>query len=267
MVGEDLQVGQLVENPREDEARHGGGGLVRPAEGPPDLVARFRLALVVGDVVRAARGVQEDGLAVPRRRLEHGKELRLVKGLAVDVGVDLQPVGAVPESALRLLRGIGRVHRQGGEIADEIVGVAVDELRQAVIAEPGELFRNGRLAERLQRRHAEGDHLDVVLVPEEVDDATPLVEVVDGRHAAHAHADVPRRAVRREHAIPDRLREEVVEGVDVTHGQVSSLVAACRRRLGAGRRINVRSPRRRAGWARQELRCRARRYACPAAAG
>src|SRR5262245_18482933 len=72
MVHDNLQVGIFVERLGEHQARHGGGGLVRPTERPPDLVQRLLLVDVVG-MVGAARRVHPDRLAEP----VHGGEERL----------------------------------------------------------------------------------------------------------------------------------------------------------------------------------------------
>ena len=55
VVGDDLQVRMAVEQTRKQQARHGHGGLVRPAEGPPQVVLGALFADVVGEVGRPRR--------------------------------------------------------------------------------------------------------------------------------------------------------------------------------------------------------------------
>ena len=71
VMGDDLQVGKLLQPAGEDEARHRNRGLIRPAERPPDVVLRTLLVWIVGPLV-AARRVQPDRLA----ELAHGARSR-----------------------------------------------------------------------------------------------------------------------------------------------------------------------------------------------
>src|SRR5262252_10829322 len=58
MMHDQLEAGIVVERLGEDEASHGGRGLIRPAERPPDLVKRFLLVEIVGEVGAASWMVQ-----------------------------------------------------------------------------------------------------------------------------------------------------------------------------------------------------------------
>ena len=209
----------IVHDAAEHEAGHRDRGLVGPAEGPPDLVLRLLLCLVVGQIERAARGVQEHHLVMLLGDLEHRAEFRLVERLAVDVGMQLHAAGAVLERTLEFLGRVRRIHRQRGEPAAEVVLFLDAELGHAVVAELGEFLDLLGRAERFQRRHAQRDDLRVViLVAEHVADLLATVEIVDGGNAAHARADVGRGAGGRQHLVPQTLREIVVETVDITHG-------------------------------------------------
>src|SRR5436190_16466478 len=88
MMYDDLKVWVVIERLGEHEARHGGGGLVGPAEGPPDLVKRLLLVAIIRHL-GAARRMHPDRLT----ELVHLLPERLVFGpverLAADIGVDL----------------------------------------------------------------------------------------------------------------------------------------------------------------------------------
>ena len=91
--------------------------------------------------------MEQDRLVECARHLEHPVEARVRKRDAVDVGVELQAVGAVLEGALGFLRRrVRRVHGQRRQIPGEAVGIARAQLGQPVIAEPrifGRLFGPG----------------------------------------------------------------------------------------------------------------------------
>ena len=81
--------------------------------------------------------MQQDWLAGFLDDLIDREELLLVDGGAVDVGVQLDRVGAVRQHALSLLgRRLGRIHGQRGGIADEAIGMFGDQLGKAVVADP-----------------------------------------------------------------------------------------------------------------------------------
>ncbi len=217
VVCQDLELRHPVQHPRQHDPRHRRAGLVRPAEGPPNLVAGFVFGRVVGHLL-AARGVQEDRPVEALGGLEDRLELRVVQRRAVDVGVELHADGAAVgrEQPLELGHGgVGRVHRQGGQKAGEAVAVARDQVGQAVVGQPREVGHRLGAAHRLQRRHPQRDHLPVVVEP--VHDAEPLVEVIDAGNALHAGVDVAAGAVEVLHPVPEAGGEEVVERVKVLH--------------------------------------------------
>src|SRR6185312_3532511 len=101
VVRDDLQVRVLVHDAREDEPRHRRGGLVGPAEGPPDLVLR----LLLGEIVReigGTRWMHPDRFAGLVHGLEERLESRIVERLAGDVGVNLHAKRAILERAFGL---------------------------------------------------------------------------------------------------------------------------------------------------------------------
>ena len=163
-MDQDFQVRQPRGHAGEDQARHGGAGLVGPAENGPDLVFRFGLGRKVRNV-GGARRMQQHRLARLGGDLEDRKEARLVEAGAVDVGMKLQPVGvAVNEDALGLLhRRVRRIHRQRADIAGEAVGILRAQLGQAVIGDAGELGRLVRTRHRVDRRQPEREDLRVVV--------------------------------------------------------------------------------------------------------
>ncbi len=165
MVGDHLQAGVLVKDPGKDQPGHGGAGLVGPAEGPPDLV----VGLVFGEVVRvvgAAGRVQPDGQVRLGHQVVQGQDIRVVNGTAVDVGEDLHPPGAkLLDGPVGLGQGgVHVVHGQGGDEAAEPVRVLLAVFRHAVIAGTGQIRRDIRSGQHLQRRLGQGD--DLLVVPE-----------------------------------------------------------------------------------------------------
>ena len=163
-MDQDLQVRQPRHHARKDQPRHGGAGLVGPAEDGPDLVFRFALGREVGDV-RGARRMQQHRLARFRRHLEDRKEARLVEAGAVDVGMELQTVGvAAQQDALRLLHGgVGCAHRQRAHIAGEAIRIFGAQLGEAVIGDAGEFGGLVRARHRFERRQPEREYLRVVV--------------------------------------------------------------------------------------------------------
>ena len=87
--------------------------------------------------------------------LEDRAEFLVIQRLAVDVGMQLQPIGADGDGALPLLGGVGGVHGQGGEPAAEIVGVPGAELGLAVVGEAGEFLDDLGGAKGFQWGHAQ----------------------------------------------------------------------------------------------------------------
>ena len=78
VVGHDPQARVRLEHAGVDQAAHGGGRLVRPADRPPDAVLRRRLGRVVGPR-RAARRVQPDRDVELLRAREQRREAGVVE--------------------------------------------------------------------------------------------------------------------------------------------------------------------------------------------
>ena len=143
-------------------------------------------------------------------------ELRLVERHAVDVGGDLDGVGAVLEHALGLLgRRLRRVHRQQRRPAGELLGMFRRDLGEAVIADLRHLGRLVRAPHPLHRRQAVRQHLLVIL--EHVDDAQPQIDIRQGRNAAHPLADILGGGGRFQQRLVIALRKEMREGIDAAH--------------------------------------------------
>jgi hypothetical protein len=135
--------------------------------------------------------MQEDRPPRFRRDLEDGEEALLVERRAVDVGMDLHAARAGRKRALELARRVARIHRQRCEPAAEMFSVFGDELWQPVIGDLCEFARGSLVAHCLDGRHAERDHLGVlVLALEAVDQREPLVDVVDRWDAGHAFGNI-----------------------------------------------------------------------------
>src|SRR5215467_14625611 len=89
-----LRLGKRSMMPDKDEPRQRGAGLERPAYHAANFVFRRRLAAVVRHFARADR-MQQDRPARLLDDLVDRKELILVDGGTVDIGVQLDRVGAV----------------------------------------------------------------------------------------------------------------------------------------------------------------------------
>ena len=242
-MGDDLELGQLVHHAREHNARHGGGGLIGPAEGPPDLVFRLVLVPVVGHLLPAA-GMDQDRLAAPGAGFEDAEELGLVERATGDVGIDLHAIGTIVEGALQFAGGIGMRHADGRRIARETVGIFLGQFGQPVIGELRHL-----MAERgvviIQRRLRDRQDLRIILVLEHVHDAETFIEIVDAGDGAHALADRLFGARDRQHLVEEGAREEMVEGIDILH--VNDLPDAHMRPVPSGGPLRCRGETRRAG--------------------
>ena len=203
-----------LEQTVEHEPGHGGGGLVGPAEGPPDVVLGARLPLVVGDR-RRARGVDPDREPVRGHALEDRPVLGRVEGLPVDVREDLH--ARRPEVADRpvdLAEGRLRVvHRERRHEAREAVGVPSDDLGHAVVGQPRQVGGQLRSAEGLDRGRAERQHLHVPLVA--VHDPEAQVEVGQHRDRARPLLHVARGRHDLAHAVEEGLGEDVGKDVDL----------------------------------------------------
>jgi hypothetical protein len=91
-MNEKFQLRQPRGQAGEDQARHGAAGFVRPAQNHPDLVFRLRFGRKVGDI-GSARRMQQNRLAGFGGDFEDREEARLIETGAVDVGMQLQPIG------------------------------------------------------------------------------------------------------------------------------------------------------------------------------
>src|SRR5690349_17152675 len=157
MMHDQLETRIVVDRLGEDEARHRGRGLVRPAERPPDSVQRLLLVEIVGEV-RAARRMDPDRLA----ELRHGGEELCVFGpverLAVDVGVGLHAERAVLDRALRLAhRALRMAERHLRDPAREMILVLGADVDEPVIDQLAQLFGLRALHDVLDRRHRVGE--------------------------------------------------------------------------------------------------------------
>ena len=200
--------------PGEHQPRHGRGGFVRPAEGPPDFVFRFLLGQIVREI-RGARRMHPDRLVEPVHGREKRLERRIVERLAGDVGVDLHAQCAVLQRALGLAHAaVRRDQRRLRDPAGKLIGIFRANLGEAVIHQLRVFL--GQLAvalgHHLQRRHRVGNDLRIVL--EAVDDLAADIEVMNAGNFAHALADIGVAAL--DDLVEIFLRNEVGIGVD-TH--------------------------------------------------
>ena len=90
-------------------------------------------------------------------------EVLLVERRAVDVGVELDRIGAVSERALGFLgRRLRRVHGERGGVAGKAVGMPGDELGKLVVADARPLRRGVLVPQAVDRRHGEREDLRIV---------------------------------------------------------------------------------------------------------
>ncbi len=108
MMGDDLQLRQFVENSGIDQARHAGGGLVRPAEGEPDFILRLLLGFVIGEV-GASHRMDPDGQIVFDHAAEDRAKFRSAQRLVRDVGENLHAARAQSTDSTVGFRN-GRIH-------------------------------------------------------------------------------------------------------------------------------------------------------------
>ena len=211
-----LEGRESVEEPFEHDVRHGGARLVRPAEGPPDLVVALLFLLVVGKV-GAARRVHPDGQIELGHQREQRQRIRRSERRAQDIGEDLHADRAelahrafgLVEQPLRI------VHRQRSDESREAARVLRDQLGHAVVGEPRQLGGKRRRPEDFDRRRAQADHLRIVA--EQVHDAKARVEIDDRRDRTHALVHVPAVGRDLEHPVVEARRKDVIEDVEL-HG-------------------------------------------------
>ena len=97
------------------------------------------------------------------------------------------------ENALGLLEGrLGRIHRQRTDVACETIEIIRAQLGEAVIGDAGEFRHRIGACHRIERRQAKREYLGVVV--KLVHHLQAGTEIVDGAHALHAFADIPRTA-------------------------------------------------------------------------
>ena len=216
-MGDDLEIGNAVEQLGKDHPSHRRRGLIGPAEGPPDLVFGPFLGHVVGEFF-GPRRVQEDRLAHRSHVLEEGEELGQVEWLAVDVGVDLYGDRAeILDGAPRFLHhGVGIVDRRSGDEAGEAVGMFGAQIRHRVGTDTAQFSRVLRRADDLQRRGGQRQYLHIVLA-EHVHDLETAVEVGDHGNVDHPARNLLHRSELVAQRIKERLRPDVVENTDLLH--------------------------------------------------
>ncbi len=213
-----------------DEAGEGGGGLVGPAEGPPQAIVGPALGRIVGPR-RAARRVQPHGAAGLLQPGEQRLEARIVERDAQDVGVQLGTQRAeLGQGAVELARGLLDVaHRQCGRKADEAVWKPPHQVRHRVIGEAGQLRRDGRRPDLFQRWHGQHQDLGVRAGGRDLRDgvhrAPPRVQVgqhrIEGEDALAVVGELARRHGLLELPLQPReirARQDVRERIDLPHG-------------------------------------------------
>ena len=204
VVGNDLELRQLVKQARVDQARHAGGRLVGPTEREPDLVLRRTLGRVVGEL-RAAHRMDPDRQIVR----DHAGEDRTILGIAQrragHVGEDLDSLGAkLADGAVDLReRGLDVVHRQRCDERRETVRVAAAELGQSVIGHARQIRRLRRTAQIFERRIGEREHL--LQVAELIEEFEPRI-------------DIPKRAQARKGRRGGVRRSELLQALEVRRG-------------------------------------------------
>ena len=201
---DDLEVGQLVENSRIDQPRHGGRGLVGPAEAEPDFVLRFLLAGVVGKL-RGAHRMHPHGELVRRHALEHRAEFCGRQRLAGNIGENLDPARTeFLHGAVGLLdRSLDVVHRQRSDERREMIGMPAANLGQRVVGHPHQVRRPVRRADQLGRRVGQRQHV------------LHLAEFID---QCAARVDVPQRPEAGERAEHRMARDQVAEAIEIRLG-------------------------------------------------
>jgi len=145
---------------REDEPRHAGGCLVRPAEGEPDLVLRGFLGGVVGDCGRGSGGSRPAGRDAPSSGRSDGTPGALK--VCEDVGkiwMPLAPSSTIAGVASRTA-SIHVVHvASDADDAGNRSDILPAQLGEPVVRDARELGRLVRRPQHLDRRIGEREHL------------------------------------------------------------------------------------------------------------
>ena len=218
MVGDDLQIRLPVKQTREEQPTHRHRRFVRPAERPPEVVLRARLARVVCEC-RGAGRMHPDRQVDRRHALEHLQVFRLVERLPVHIREHLHTssaelVDGAPDLAHRRLRV---VHRQRGDEAGEAVGIALDQPGHLVIGQPRQVGREVRPGDVLERWRRERQHLRVAFVA--VHDLEALLHVDHHWNVLDAldHQSAARRNLHQ--AVEKRTWQDVRENIDLEHAR------------------------------------------------
>src|SRR6476661_5238561 len=212
VVGDELEIGKLVEEARIDQARHACRGLIGPAEAEPDLRLGRLLVGIIGEI-RAPHRMHPDRQVVGHHALKYRAKLWGRERLARDVGEDLNTAGAeTGYGAIDLgQRGVDIVHGQRCDESRKSIGMPAAELGERVVRQTRELRRLVGRSNELERRVGEREHL--LQSVELVEQGEPRIDVPQGLEAG-------KRGERHmagndgAEAIEVRLRHEMVEDVD-----------------------------------------------------
>ena len=212
VVGDDLEIGQLVEQPRVDQARHARRSLIRPAEAEPDLRLGRLLAGIVGKI-RASHRMHPDRQVVRRHSLEDRAKLGFRQRPARDIGEDLDAARA--EGGHRTIdlgeRRLDIVHGERCNERRESVGMPAAKLRERVVREARERWRLVGRSNELERRVGEREHLLQAI--ELVEQGKPRIDVPQ-RLQAGKSGERHMAGNDGAEAIEIRLRHEMIEDVD-----------------------------------------------------
>ena len=88
VVGHDLDIRIAIEDAREDDASHRGGGVVEPPEDPPDVILRFILGGIVVKT-RPSCGMEKYGEIDFGHLGEDRVERRIIQRTPLNVRVQL----------------------------------------------------------------------------------------------------------------------------------------------------------------------------------
>ena len=212
VVGDDLEIGQLVEQSRVDQARHARRGLIGPAEAEPDLRLGRLLAGIVGKI-RASHRMHPDRQVVRRHSLEDRAKLGFRERPARDIGEDLDAARA--EGGHRTIdlgeRRLDIVHGERCNERRESVGMPAAKLRERVVREARERWRLVGRSNELERRVGEREHLLQAI--ELVEQGKPRIDVPQ-RLQAGKSGERHMAGNDGAEAIEIRLRHEMIEDVD-----------------------------------------------------